>query len=211
VSVLGRGTVHGQANNEHDDAANEEQGPPSTVGVRGRGQVGIAALTTGGQGDLILDGTAALEDVGVVGAGVAFADDIGAAKLELLGQLGGAAPLDVLVTVRGALVGAAHNIEAGLGEAAQRRMRYALELRDGGHAAMLRLSAVASERQGLDLREEDGIARLATVAVAAPAKGGEALGWEEGCGEEQHEAGLGRRQLHGADDEMVVFLLELRG
>jgi hypothetical protein len=64
-----------------------------------------------GEDEAVLDAAAALEDVRVVGVGVALAGDVGAAELELGGQGGGAGPLDVLGVVGGALVRAAHHVD----------------------------------------------------------------------------------------------------
>lgn len=59
----------------------------------------------------ILDATAALQDVWVVGVVVAFADDICGAELELFGERGGACPLDRVVVVVRARVLAAHHVD----------------------------------------------------------------------------------------------------
>ena len=82
----------------------------------------------------VLDAAAALEHVGVVGAAVALADDVGAAELELRGQGGGAGPLDVLLVVALALVDAAHQVDGVLGTYGL--VGDAFELGDGGDAAV---------------------------------------------------------------------------
>lgn len=95
------------------------------------------------QGKAILDTAGTLEDVVVVGRRVALAYDVGAAELEGLGERGGAAPLDVLGAVGGALVVAAHDVDVI--EVADFGVRETAQLGDGGDAAVLRHGAVAPE------------------------------------------------------------------
>ncbi|KAF1731563.1 hypothetical protein CRV24_007749 [Beauveria bassiana] len=117
-------------------------------------QVRISALAQLRERERVLDTAAALEHVRIVGRGVTLTDDVGRAELELSGQRGGAAPLDVLVAVRGALVGAAHHVNGV--EAAEGARRDAPELRHGRDAAVRRLGAAAAERQRLHRGEEHG-------------------------------------------------------
>lgn len=119
------------------------------------GEVWISSLALAGEGDGVLDTAAALEDIRVIGVGITLADDIGAAQLELVGDRGGTAPLDVLGPVGGALVGAAHHVDVDM--AAQIRVGDALELGGGRHTAVCGLCAVAAEGEGLHVGEEDGI------------------------------------------------------
>lgn len=112
------------------------------------GQLGPPLLALGSQGDAVLDAAAALEDVGVVGRGVALAGDVGGPELELGGQLGAARPLYVLAVVARAPVVAAHDVDPVPG--AEGRGGDALQLGRGGDAAVGGL-AVSAEGQGLDL------------------------------------------------------------
>lgn len=107
-----------------------------------------------GEDEAVLDAAGAAEDVGVVGAGVALAEDVGGAELELGGQGGGAGPLDVLGAVGAALVRAAHHVDGVQG--ADARGGDAAELRDRGHAAVGG-GLVGAKGQGLHRGEEDGV------------------------------------------------------
>lgn len=117
-------------------------------------KLGPALLALGGEGEGVLDAAAAAQDVGVVGAGVALADDVGGAEAELGRELRGAGPLDVLgAAPAGAVVGTAHQVDGVLG--AEARVRDAPELRDSGHAPVGG-GSVAAEGEGLDLVEAGG-------------------------------------------------------
>jgi hypothetical protein len=59
----------------------------------------------------VLNSTASLQDVWILGVIVAFADDIRGAKFELFGQRGGTCPLNIFGIVIGAGVFAAHYID----------------------------------------------------------------------------------------------------
>lgn len=113
----------------------------------------VPALASQSEG--VLDAAAASENIRVIGAGVALANDVRGHERQLLGQRGRAAPFDVLAAVGGALVGAAHHVNVV--QRAQLLGRHAFELRDGRDAARGGLGAVAAEREGLHLGEEDGI------------------------------------------------------
>lgn len=117
----------------------------------------------------ILDTTAALQNIGIVWRRVSFADDIRTSKLELLGKSRSAAPLDILVAVGGALVGAAHDVR--LIELADVLASDALQLGHGGHTTVRRHGAIAAERQGLDLGEQNRI--LGTGGCMAEKREGE--------------------------------------
>ena len=162
--VAGPGIVE-DIGKHSDEERPKDDGEPAVVAVRlfeGADKLRMALLALGGEGEAVLDGAGALEDVGVVGGRVALADDVGAAEADVVREGGGAAPFDVLARVRGALVGAAHDVNVG--EAAEGRVREAGELGHRGHATVGGARAVAAEGEGLDLGEEDGVAGL----LAAP-------------------------------------------
>lgn len=112
------------------------------------GQIGPLPLAFPGQGEAVLDATAALEDIRIVGPVIALADDVGRGEFQLGRELGGTGPLDVLGIVAGTFILAAHHIDVVFG--AEGRMGGALELWDGGDAAVGRLPA-ATEGEGFDL------------------------------------------------------------
>lgn len=116
-------------------------------------QIRIPPLALVRESEAVLDAAAAAEDVWVVGVGVAFAHDVRGPELELLGQGGGAGPLDVFGAVAGAVVGAAHDVDGV--EVAEGRVGEALELGRGGDAAVGCRCAAAAEGEGLDFGEED--------------------------------------------------------
>lgn len=132
--------------------------PGEPAAAPGGRDVGEAPLAELGEDEAVLDAAGAAEDVGVVDGGVALAEHVGGAELELGGQRGGAGPLDVLGAVRGALVRAAEHVDFVQG--AHARGGDAAELRDRGHAAVAGLP-VCAQGEGLDLREEDGVFGLA--------------------------------------------------
>lgn len=151
------------------------------------GDVGVSSLALASQSELVLDAAAALEDVGIVGVRVSFADDVGAAELELLGERRGAAPLDVLVAPGGSLVGAAHHVD--LVQVADGAARDAAELGDGRYATVVRHGALAAEGKGLDVGELDGILGL----TSGERQGREAKAESEQTG--YHDGGGGYRYL----------------
>lgn len=82
--------------------------PAAAAGVRDIREPPLAEV---GEDETVLDAAGAAEDVGVVGAGVALAEDVGGAELELGRQGGDARPLDVLGGVGAARVRAAHHVD----------------------------------------------------------------------------------------------------
>lgn len=153
------GRVDDETEDEDEDDGEEPCAPVSAASAVAEPaavrKVGIPSFTLAGQGEAVLDAARALEDVRVIRGRVAFADDVGAAELELLGKRRRAAPLNVLVAVGRALVGAAQHVDVV--EVADATGRDAPELRDGGDTAMRRLGAIAAEGERLYVGEEDGI------------------------------------------------------
>jgi hypothetical protein len=154
--------VDDPAKNANEDNGKDQSAPVNATATviepAAVGDVGVSSLALAGQGELVLDAAAALEDVGVVGVCVSFADDVGAAKLELLRERRGAAPFDVLVAPGGALVGAAHDVD--FVEVADGAARDAAQLGNGRYATVVRHGALAAEGKGLDVGELDGILGL---------------------------------------------------
>lgn len=154
--------VDDPAENANEDNGKDQSAPVNATATviepAAVGDVGVSSLALAGQGELVLDAAAALEDVGVVGVCISFTDDVGAAELELLGERRGAAPFDVLIAPGGALVGAAHDVD--FVEVADGAARDAAQLGNGRYATVVRHGALAAEGKGLDVGELDGILGL---------------------------------------------------
>lgn len=156
ILVVGVRRVYDPSRHTHKEQQEGKTSPAPGINRRTIGlNVGISPLALGRERNAVLDAAAALEDVRVVGAGVPLAYDVGGAEPQLLGQGRGAGPLDVGVVVGRALVGAAHEVQVD--EAAERRVRDALELGHGADATVAGHGAAAAEGEGLDVGEEDGI------------------------------------------------------
>jgi hypothetical protein len=98
------------------------------------------------------------------------------------------------------LVGAAHHVDVD--EAAERGVRYALELRNGGNAAMVGHGAVAAKSEGLDIREEDGI--FLAFALAGAGTGSSCL--ERKKGSEKKGKKPGTESYHFPFDFLSLYL-----
>lgn len=76
--------------NTNEDNCKDQSAPvnatATVVEPAAVGDVRVSSLALASQGELVLDAAAALKDVGIVGVCVSFADDVGTAELELLGE-----------------------------------------------------------------------------------------------------------------------------
>lgn len=154
--VAGPGRVSAVDDGAEDGEEDEGEGdggpvPPVLVVAAGAAvaagdEVGVLLLAERRQANGVLDAAAAPENPLVVRAVVPLADDVRLGEGDLGREHGGAGPRDVLGSAVGgrALVEAAHDVDARLGEAAELGVGvYAAELGDWGHAAVAGLRAVA--------------------------------------------------------------------